>query len=192
MSWEELYPIVNDQAYYAVMRYDPRRKDKVQELICLSYEKYIHDVAAGKEINKQNYKCFVTQRAKEVDKRSICKKGLGGTSTSDALSFYRRRVDSGTEVISFDEWMTYKPRGKQMIEETFSLKIDFENWQKQLTRIEHKILRLLLDGYGYSKISEKLKLSYIVVKDTITKMKAFFIRYFHITIKEPRAALSLE
>lgn len=185
MSWEELYPIVNDQAYYAVMRYDPRRKDKVQELVCLSYEKYIHDVAAGKEIKKQNYKCFVTQRAKEVDKRSICKKGLGGTSTSDALSFYRRRADNGTEIISFDEWMTYKPRGKQMVEETFSLKIDFENWQKKLTRIEHKILRLLLDGYSCSKISEKLKLSYLIVKDTITRMKSAFIRYFHIVNNKP-------
>ena len=71
MSWEELYPIVSDQAYYAVLRYDPRRKDKIQELVCQSYEKYLHDVASGKEIKKQNYKCFVTQRAKEVDTRSF-------------------------------------------------------------------------------------------------------------------------
>ena len=32
MSWEELYPIVCDQAYYAVLRYDPRRKDKIRSL----------------------------------------------------------------------------------------------------------------------------------------------------------------
>ena len=74
MSWEELYPIVAEQAYYAVMRYDPRRKDKVQELVCQSYEKYSRDISKGKEIKKQEYKCFVTQRAKEVDQRSICKK----------------------------------------------------------------------------------------------------------------------
>ena len=75
------------------MRYDPRRKDKVQELLCQSYEKYSRDTVAGKEIKKQEYKCFITQRAKEVDQRSICKKGYGGTSTIDVLSFYRRRPD---------------------------------------------------------------------------------------------------
>ena len=53
MSWEELFPIVSDQAYWAVMRYDPRRrKDKIQELICQSYEKFQNDVAKGKEIKK--------------------------------------------------------------------------------------------------------------------------------------------
>ena len=54
------------------MRYDPRRKDKIQELVCQSYEKYVRDKASDKEIKKQEYKCFVTQRVKEVDKRSIC------------------------------------------------------------------------------------------------------------------------
>jgi hypothetical protein len=33
MSWEELYPGVSEQAYYSVLRYDPRRKDKIQELV---------------------------------------------------------------------------------------------------------------------------------------------------------------
>ena len=96
MSWEELYPVVREQAYYAVLRYDPRRKDKIQELICQSYEKFIRDKASRKKIEGQNFKCFVTQRAKEVDKRSFCKKGLGGTSTLDPLSFYRRRSDVDT------------------------------------------------------------------------------------------------
>ena len=85
MSWEELYPIVADQAYWAVMRYDPRRKDKIQELVCQSYEKFVRDTAADKEIKKQEYKCFITQRVKEVDRRSICKKGFGGTSSIDVL-----------------------------------------------------------------------------------------------------------
>ncbi|MGE5804405.1 MAG: hypothetical protein ACM34M_01325, partial [Ignavibacteria bacterium] len=31
--------------------------------------------------------CFVTRRAREVDQRSFCKQGSGGTSTVDALSF---------------------------------------------------------------------------------------------------------
>ena len=55
MTWEELYPVVNEQAYYAVLRYDPRRKDKIQELLAQSYEKYIHDIQLGRPIRKQNY-----------------------------------------------------------------------------------------------------------------------------------------
>ena len=107
MSWEELYPVVKTQAYFAVLRYEEpeRRKDKIQELICQSYEKYKNDSLKGKEIKKQEYKYFVTSRAKQVDVRSICKKGYGGTSSIDALSFYRRRPDVDTEIVEFDDWM---------------------------------------------------------------------------------------
>ena len=63
MSWEELFPIVSDQAYWAVMRYDARRADKIQELLAQSYMKFQNDVARGKDIKKQDYKCFVTQRS---------------------------------------------------------------------------------------------------------------------------------
>jgi hypothetical protein len=34
MTWNELYPVVAEQAKYAVLRYDQRRQDKVQELVC--------------------------------------------------------------------------------------------------------------------------------------------------------------
>lgn len=182
MSFEELYPIVKEQASYAVLRYEEpeRRKDKIQELVCLSFEKYQRDIAAGKEINKQNFKCFVTQRAKQVDVRSICKKGLGGTSTSDVLGFYRRRPDSPTPVIEFSEWMVNKPWSKEAVESQCDFNIDFQNWQKCLTRIENKILRLLIDGFSATKISAKLGLNYITVRDTIKRMKVAFIRYFHI------------
>ncbi len=69
MSWEELYPVVKTQAYFAVLRYEEpeRRKDKIQELVCQSYEKYQNDVHKGKEIKKQEYKYFVTSRAKQVE-----------------------------------------------------------------------------------------------------------------------------
>lgn len=79
MCWEELYPVVKTQAYYAVLRYEEpeRRKDKIQELVCQSYEKYQNDVRLGREIKKQTFKCFVTQRAKQVDQRPICKNGTG-------------------------------------------------------------------------------------------------------------------
>ena len=191
MSFDELYPILKQQATYATLRYEEkeRKKDKVQELIAMSFEKYQRDVAAGKEIKKQNFKCFITQRAKQVDTRSVVKKGYGGTSTMDVLGFYRRRPDSSTPVVEFAEWMTSKSRGKQMVEDTVSFNIDFQNLQNKLTRIERKILRLLIDGYSATKISEKLKLTYITVKDIINRMKTAFIQYFHIANNKPLAAL---
>ena len=33
MTWNELYPVVKEQADYAVLRYDERRQDKLQELV---------------------------------------------------------------------------------------------------------------------------------------------------------------
>jgi hypothetical protein len=180
MSWEELYPIVQEQAYYAVLRYDPRRKDKIQELLCQSYEKFMRDKAAGKEIKRQDYKCYVTQRAKEVDCRSICKKGYGGTSTTDVLSFYRRRPGVETEIIEFDEWMTIKPRSKCTVEETLSFNIDFKDWQQTLTTEEKNILSHLMQGFKASKIAEILKLSYHTVKTIISNLKQTFLDYFRL------------
>jgi hypothetical protein len=52
MSWDGLYPILCEQSYWAVLRYDPRRKDKIQELLCQSYEKFIRDEAC-RERNKK-------------------------------------------------------------------------------------------------------------------------------------------
>ena len=179
MSWEELYPVVREQAYYAVLRYDPRRKDKFQELLCQSYEKFIRDEEAGKEIKKQDYKCFVTQRAKEVDKRSMCKKGYGGTSTIDALSFYRRRPDV-SEVVEYDEWMMSKPRGKEAVEEQLSFNVDFKDWQQTLTKEEMTILSHLMQGYKASKIAEILQLSYHTVKQIIKHLKEAFLNYFRL------------
>jgi hypothetical protein len=180
LSWEELYPVVREQAYYAVLRYDPRRKDKIQELICQSYEKFTRDKAADKEVKKQDYKCFVTQRAKEVDCRSICKKGYGGTSTTDVLSFYRRRPDIATEIVAYDEWMTSKPWKKEALEEQISFDIDFNDWQQTLTSEEKTILSHLMQGYKASKIAEILQLTYHSVKTIISKLKQMFLDYFRL------------
>lgn len=180
MSWDELYPVIREQAYWSVLRYDPRRQDKIQELVCQSYEKYARDIVAGKEIKKQDYKCFVNQRAKEVDKRSICKKGYGGTSTIDALSFYRRRTDVDTEVIEFDEWMTSKPRSKESVEEQLSFNIDFKDWQTTLTSEEKTILSHLMQGFKAMKIAEILQLSYHTVKQIIKHLKEAFLDYFRL------------
>jgi len=180
LSWDELYPVVREQAYWSVLRYDPRRQDKIQELVCQSYEKFQKDIAAGKEIKKQNYKCFVTQRAKEVDCRSVCKKGYGGTSTLDALSFYRRRPDVETKIVEFDEWMTSKPRSKESVEEQLSFNIDFKDWQETLSTQEHTILAHLIQGYKAMKIAEILQLSYHTVKQIIKHLKEAFLGYFRL------------
>jgi hypothetical protein len=180
LSWEELYPIVADQAYWAVMRYDPRRKDKVQELVCQSYEKFVRDTAADKEIKKQEYKCFITQRAKQVDQRSICKKGYGGTSTLDALSFYRRRPDVDTEIVEFDDWMSAKTWKKEAVEEQISFQIDFKNWQQTLTQQEKTILSHLMQGYKAKDISDILQLSYQTIRQIIKHLKEMFLDYFRL------------
>ena len=185
MSWEELYPIVADQAYWAVMRYDPRRKDKVQELVCQSYEKFIRDTAANKEIKKQEYKCFITQRAKEVDQRSICKDGYGGTSTIDVLSFYRRRPDVETEIVEFDEWMTNKPWKKEAVEEQISFSIDFKNWQQTLTKQEKTILSHLMQGYKAKDIADILQLTYTTIRQIIKHLKEMFLDYFRLEFAYP-------
>ena len=171
---------MKEQAYYAVLRYDPRRKDKIQELVCQSYEKYQNDLSRGKEIKKQDYKCFVTQRAKEVDTRSICKKGYGGTSTIDVLSFYRRRPDIDTEVVEIDDWMTSKPWRKESVEEQFSFNVDFKNWQTTLTTNEHTILTHLIEGYTVKQIAEFLYLTYTNVKKIIKQLKEKFLEYFRL------------
>jgi len=189
MDWDELYPVVASQAYYAVLRYDPRRKDKVQELVCQSYEKFQTDKSKGREIRKQDFKCFVTQRAKEVDKRSVCKKGLGGTSTTDALSFYRRRPDSGTDIVEFDDWMGSNALKKDSAEDSISFHIDFNNWQLTLSKIERRILNLLLKGYSATKIADKIRLNYVTVRETISKMKATFVSYFQLNLNKPLTAL---
>jgi hypothetical protein len=183
MSWEELYPIVSEQSYWAVLRYDPRRKDKIQELICQSYEKFQNDVAKGKEIKKQDYKCFVTQRAKEIDQRSICKDGLGGNSIRDVMSFYRRRTDAA--IVQFDDWVVARPRSKEVVEDQISFSIDFKDWQKTLDDLQKKILDYLMQGFSAKNISEMLSMAYAKVVNLIRDLKANFLNYF-----QPTEALS--
>jgi len=180
MSWEELYPVVKTQAYFAVLRYEEpeRRKDKIQELVCQSYEKYKNDSLKGKEIKKQEYKYFVTSRAKQVDVRSICKKGFGGTSSIDVLGYYRRRPDSPTPVVEFDEWMSAKTWKKEAVEEQISFQIDFKDWQNTLTKQEKTILSHLMKGLNAIDIAEILQLSYSYIRQVIKQLKQKFLEYF--------------
>ena len=185
MTWEKLYPVVKEQASYAIFRYEEseRRKDKIQELICQCYDKYLRDIAAGKEIKKQDYKCFVTQRAKSVDQRSFAKKGLGGTSTIDVLSFYRHRPDSDTPVVRYDDWMLCTPRSKQLVDENLAFNVDFNDWLMKLNASQKRLLDLLIQGYKTSRIAEKLRTSAKVVKDKINELRNSFVSFFSIKHK---------
>ncbi len=188
MGWEELYPVIKTQAYFAVLRYEEpeRRKDKIQELVCQSYEKYQNDVSKGKEIKKQEYKYFVTSRAKQVDVRSICKQGYGGTSSIDALGYYRRRPDSPTTVVEFDEWMSSNTWKKESVEDQISFQIDFKDWQRTLTNEENIILSHLMQGFKAKQIAEILQLTYQTVRAITLKLKQLFLDYFR-----PEKALAI-
>ncbi|MHB8335897.1 MAG: hypothetical protein ACYDEE_00570 [Ignavibacteriaceae bacterium] len=184
MSWEELYPIVKEQAHFAILRYEEpeRRRDKIQELVCQSFEKYQRDITAKKEIKKQDYKCFVTQRSKELDKRSICKKGFGGTSSIDALSYFRHRSDSPTPIIEFDEWMAVTQRTKENIEANMAFSVDYKSWLEKLSDLHKRILDYLIQGFQTRKISEMINIAVEVVKKIIKELKRMFIEFFEIRI----------
>ena len=185
MLWSQLFPIVNEQAYWSILRYDPRREEKIQELVAMSFEKYQRDVAAGKEIKKQDYKCFVTQRAKQVDTRSVCKKGLGGTSTIDVLSFYRRRPGSPTPVFQYDEIITAKAsiKSKQLVDDSLAFQVDYPEFLLKLTAIQKRILDYLIQGYRTSKIAEMTRTSSIKVREVIKQLQKCFVKFFEIDVQ---------
>ncbi len=184
MEWPELYEIVKTQAYYAVLRYEEpeRRKDKIQELVCQAFEKYQRDTAAGREIKKQEYKCFITQRAKQVDQRSVCKKGYGGTSTMDPLGFYRRRPDSPTSVVEFDDWMI-NIRGKENVDNALAFNIDFEFFLAKLDQLQRKIIDLLIQGFKTSEIVKIVQISPGKVKQVISQLRELFVKFFHLNVQ---------
>ena len=185
MTWESLYPIVKEQAYYAVMRYEEpeRRKDKIQELVCQSYELYKSYIERDKPIKKQDFKCFVTQRAKQVDIRSFVKKGGGGCSTLDALGYFRRRPDSSTPVIEFADWMLVNLKSKQSVDDAFAFNIDYKAFLAKLNSIQKKVLDLLIQGYKASRIAEKIKTTSIKVKQIIQELQQLFLKFFDITLQ---------
>lgn len=185
MSWSELYDIIKIQAEFAVMRYEEpeRRKEKIQELICQAYELYQSYLAKGKPIDKNQFKQFITKRSREVDKRSVCKAKYGGTSTIDVLCYMRRRSDSPTPVIAFDDWMTASTRSKQIVDDTLAFHVDYHDWIAKLTAMQKRIFQCLVDGYKCSKIAEMLKTSATRVKETINELRLSFIKFFNIQHK---------
>ena len=66
MSWDELYPVVKTQAYFAVLGMKNRKEEKIKfrNLFVSLMKNFRMMSIKGKEIKKQEYKCFITQRAK--------------------------------------------------------------------------------------------------------------------------------
>jgi hypothetical protein len=178
MTWNELQPVVTEQAKYAVLRYDERRQDKVQELVCQSFEKFRSDVAAGKEIKKQAFKCFVTQRANEVDIRSVCKDGYGGTSQLDPLGFFLRRQNSPIEVTSFNEWMPSDARTREAADSALTFSVDYGIWMSKLNDVQRTILEFLIQGYNVKEIASMFKATRCRITATIKGIQQQFLNYF--------------
>ncbi len=159
MTWNELYPVVAEQARFAVLRYDERRQDKIQELVCQAYEKYQNDISAGREIKKQTFKCFVTQRAKQLDVRSIAKKGYGGTSQLDVLGYFNRRPDSKITVTDLQEWMTIPGRSREAIDSALVFNVDYSIWVNRLNNLQKEIVDYLIEGFRLKEIAERIRIT---------------------------------
>jgi DNA-directed RNA polymerase specialized sigma24 family protein len=178
MTWKELYPVVKEQADYAVLRYDERRQDKVQELVCQPFEKYQHDVEAGREIKKNSFKPFVTKRAKEVDVRSICKDGYGGTSQKDVLGYFNRRPDSKIIVTDLQEWMPISTKSKEAIDEALVFNVDFSRWINRLNNTQKRIVEYLIQGFCMREIAKKIAATVEKVKAIIRQIQKKYLNYF--------------
>jgi len=175
MTWNELQPIVTEQAKFAVMRYDPRRQDKVQELVCQAFEQYQNVLASGREIKKQDFKCFVTQRAKQVDIRSVCKDGYGGTSQRDVLGYFLRRPDSKISVTSLQDWMTIPGKSREAV---LVFNVDFSRWINRLYDLQKRIVEYLVQGFQFKEIAKFIKTKVSKVKAIVREIQEQFLNYF--------------
>jgi DNA-directed RNA polymerase specialized sigma24 family protein len=180
MTWKELYPVVKEQAVYAVLRYDERRQDKVQELVCQAFEKYQHDLEAGREIKKNSFKSFVTKRAKEVDVRSVCKDGYGGTSQKDVLGYFNRRPDSKIIVTDLQEWMPISTKSKEAIDEALVFNVDYSRWINRLNDFQKRIVEYLIQGFCMKEIAKFIKATVNRVKAVIQQIQEQFRNYFEL------------
>ena len=189
MTFEKMYAILRTQAYYAVCSaMTPARKDKMQELVCQAYEKYKNDIETGREPNINIYKAFITQRAKEVDFRSVCKSGYGGTSRCDVMSPYRRRPDQqGNEIVEFNDWMTCSTRTVEAVTDTMAFNVDFPDWFCKLNKAQQQVLQYLMQGYKATKIAELAEMAYCKVKQIIKEIQILFIKFFRREVKYARA-----
>lgn len=178
MDWNELYPIVKEQAYYAVMRYDSRRADKQQELICQAYQLYKTNVEKGKPINKNEFKQFISKRSREVDFRSICPKGLGGTSSIDPLSFVNRRSTSPITVVEFSEWRNVTPKTKENVEANVVFSVDYNDWLQKLSAAHKQILDYLIQGFTAPKIATLLHEKTTKVRKIVKELRQYFVQFF--------------
>ena len=99
------------------------------------------------------------------------------------LTFYRRKPDSDTPVVRYDDWMLCTPRSKQHVDDNLAFNVDFNDWLKKLNTSQKRLLDLLIQGYKASRIAEKLRTSAKVVKVKIIELRNLFISFFSIKQK---------
>lgn len=95
----------------------------------------------GHDITRQKYKQFITKRARELDTRSVVKQGYGGTSKIDALGYFRRRSDSKTDIVQFDDWMCFDGN-RNTVEQNYNFQIDFKEFFSKLSEVQQKVFNL--------------------------------------------------
>jgi hypothetical protein len=178
MTWNELYPVVTEQAKFAVMRYDTRRQDKVQELVCQAFEKYQNDLVSGREIKKQDFKCFLTQRSKQLDIRSVVKGGGGGTSQKDVLGYFLRRPDSKISVTCLQDWMTIPGKSKEAVDNALTFTVDYSRWINRLNDLQKKIVGYLIQGFRLKEIAKFIESTVNKVKGIVREIQQRFLNYF--------------
>lgn len=161
-----------------MLRYDERRQDKIQELVCQAFEKYQSDLTHGRQVKKQNFKCFVTQRAKQLDLRSVVKDGYGGTSKIDVLGFYNRRPNSAVYVSGFEEWMPISMKSRETIDELLTFGIDYSRWKTKLSKVQTQIVEYLVQGFRLKEIAEKLRATVHKVRKIVQQIREKYRLYF--------------
>lgn len=162
--------------------YDERRQDKIQELVCQAYEKYQSDLAAGRAIKKQSFKCFVTQRAKQLHIRSVVTKGYGGTSQLDVLGYFNRRPDSPITVTGLQEWLTIPGTSREAIDEALTFKVDYSRWINRLNRTQKRIVGYLIQGFQLKEIAKFINAKVSRVRAIVREIQEQFLSYFEVEV----------
>lgn len=165
---------------FFVMKEPERRKDKVQELVCQAYEKYQNDLSANRDIKKQDFKCFVTQRAKQLDIRSAVKCGYGGTSQKDVLGYFNRRPDSKITVTDLQEWMPISTKSKEDIDLALVFNVDYSRWVNRLNDLQKRIVEYLIQGFCMKEIAKFIKATVNKVKAIVREVQKQFLNYFEL------------
>lgn len=120
----------------------------------------------------------MTQRAKQLDIRSVVKGGYGGTSRLDALGNVLRRPNSAIYVTDLQDWMPISERSKEAIDEALVFNVDFSRWINRLNDVQRKVVNYLIQGFRVKEIAEIIKTTANNVKTIVREVQKRFLNYF--------------